>query len=169
MKHPIKYRLGHRLSYHVLSPHTTKQPMEPVTETPLDKYRDHTAPLLLTDDISTLGSGSIFTDIVVLSNPQTRPRVIKCVKHPLDDRDAGFLSTNWSDQRLQDLRRILIEVGECRKVFWVQQPDDHQRFGRREALAREHSIKVIGFAIEHQEDRKRREKSLKFPILCAMI
>jgi hypothetical protein len=54
-------------------------------------------------------------------------------------------------------------------VFWVQQPDDHQRFGRREALAREHSIKVIGFAIEHQEDRKRREKSLKFPILCAMI
>lgn len=169
MKPYIKYRLWHQLPYHVPSPHTTKPPMESVTETPVPTYHHHTTPLLPTDDISTLGSGSIFTDMIVLSSPQNQPRVIKCIKHPLDDRDAGYLSVNWRDQRLQDLRRILIEVGECRKAYWAQQSDDDQRFGRRKALAREHSIKAIGFAIEHQEDRKRREKSLKFPVLCAII
>jgi hypothetical protein len=78
--------------------------MQSVTETPIITYRRHTTPLFPTDDISTLGSGSISTDIIVLNSPQTLPRVSKCVKHPLDDRDAGFPSANWNRQRLEILQ-----------------------------------------------------------------
>jgi hypothetical protein len=40
-------------------------------------------------------------------------------------------------------------------VYWELQTLDDQRFGRREAMAREHSIKVVGLAIKAQEDKER--------------
>lgn len=76
---------------------TPEATMQSVTEAPITIYRHHTTPLFPTDDITPLGSGNIFTDIIVVSSPQARPRGIKCVKHPLNDRDAGFLSVNWGD------------------------------------------------------------------------
>jgi hypothetical protein len=125
--------------------------MQPINECPITKYHHHTGPLRPTDKISPLGSGNIFTDIIVLDNEtqttQSHPRHIKCVRHPLDDRDGGFLAANWSRWRLEKLQSVLIEVKDDRKAYWERQPYDHRRFGRREALAREHSIKVVGQAI----------------------
>lgn len=133
--------------------------MQSVTEALITIYRHYTHPILPTDEISPLGSGNIFTDIVVISGPKIRPRVIKCIKHPLNDRDAGFLSVNWERQCLENLRRVLVEVQEFRTAYRAQQPADHRRFERREALAREHSIKVIEMAIVYldQDEREKRE------------
>ena len=147
----------------------TEATMQPVTETPITIYRHHTTPLLPTDDITPLGSGNIFTDIIVVSSPQARPRGIKCIKHPLDDRYAGFISVNWAGQRLANLRRVLVEVQECRTAYWAQQPADHQRFGRREALAREHSIKVIEMAIEYQGEMESRKPRVRWTTMCAVM
>lgn len=150
--------------------------MQSITEAPVTIYRHNTCPLLPTDDVSPLGSGKIFTDIVIIGdnnsaeNTRTCPRVIKCVNNPLDDRDWGFLSVNWSAQRLESLRLILIEVQEFRKAYRAQQPEDHRRFGRREALAREHSIKIIGLAIaDQQEDQERREARAGRTSTCATM
>lgn len=150
---------------------TPEATMQSVTEGPITVYRHYTTPLLPTDGISPLGSGSIFTDIVIISGPQTRARVIKCVKHPLNDRDAGFLSVNWERQRLGNLRRVLVEVQECRTAYWTQQPADHQRFGRREALAREHSTKIIEMAIVYanQDEREKREGRVRWTTMCAVM
>jgi hypothetical protein len=145
--------------------------MQSVTEAPITIYRHYTNPVLPTDEISPLGSGNIFTDIIVASSPQTRPRVIKCVKHPLNGRDAGFLSVNWEKQRLETLRRVLVEVQECGTAYWAQQPADHQRFGRREALAREHSIKIIEMAIVYadQDEREKREGRTRRTSVCVVM
>jgi hypothetical protein len=69
------------------------------------------------------------------------------------------------------MRGVLLEVRECRTVYWAQQPDDHRRFGRREALAREHSVKVIDLAILDQEEREReaREGRMRRDRLCAVM
>ena len=148
-------------------------PMQPVTETPITSYYHKTYPTLPNDRISTLGSGNLFTDIIIISNnaPHSQPRVIKCIRHPLNDRDAGFLSGNWSRERLQKMRSVLLEVKECRAVYWAQQPDDHRRFGRREALAREHSIKIIDLTILDQEERERekREGRMRRTSWCAVM
>lgn len=145
--------------------------MQSVTEAPITIYRHYTHPILQSDEISPLGSGNIFTDIVVISGPKTCPRVIKCVKHPLNDRDAGFLSVNWERQRLENLRRVLVEVQETRTAYWAQQPADHRRFGRREALAREHSIKVIEMVIVYldQDEREKREGRVRWTTICAVM
>ena len=84
--------------------------MQSVTEAPVTIHRHYTTPLLQTDEICPLSSGNIFTDTIVLSGPQTSTRVIKCVKHPLNDRDAGLFSANCSEQRLASLQRILGEI-----------------------------------------------------------
>jgi len=97
--------------------------------------------------------------------------VIKCVKHPLNDRDAGFLSVNWERQRLVNLRRVLVEVQEFRTAYWAQQPADHQRFGRREALAREHSIKIVEMAIGYadHDEREKREGRTRRTSVCVVM
>lgn len=145
--------------------------MQSVTEAPITIYRHYTHPILTTDDISPLGSGNIFTDVIIISGPQTRPRVIKCVKHPLNDRDAGFLSVNWERQRLVNLRRVLVEVQEFRTAYWAQQPADHQMFGWREALAREHSIKIVEMAIGYadHDEREKREGRTRRTSVCVVM
>lgn len=150
---------------------TSEATMQSVTEAPITIYRHYTHPILPTDEISLLGSGNIFTDIIIISSPQTRPRVIKCVKLPLNDRDAGFLSVNWDRARLENLRRVLVEVQECRTAYWAQQLADHQRFGRREALAREHSIKIIEMAIgfAYEDEREKREGRLRRTSVCGVM
>lgn len=147
-------------------------PMQSITEVPITSYSysHNTHPPLPNDNISPLGSGNIFTNIIIISN-NPQPLVIKCIRHPLNDRDAGFLSGNWSRERLRKMRSVLLEVKECRTVYWAQQPDDHQRFGRREALAREHSVKVIDSVILDQEEREgeRREGRMRRDRLCAVM
>ena len=145
--------------------------MQSVTETPITIYCHYTHPVLPTDEIAPLGSGNIFTDIIIISGPQTRPRVIKCVKHPLNDRDAGFLSVNWERQRLEILRHVLVEVQKLRTAYWAQQLADHQRFGRREALAREHSIKIVEVAIGYadQDEREKLEGRVRRTSVCGVM
>lgn len=166
-----------RIKYHSgpnpTSPNPLPSPMQPTTETPIIKYHHHTAPLRPTDKISPLGSGNIFTDIIILDNEtqptQSHQRQIKCVRHPLDDRDGGSLAANWSRWRLKKLQSVLVEVKECRTAYWEEQPHDQSRFGRREALAREHSIRVIGQAIASQQERNRRERRVEGPMMCDVM
>jgi len=64
---------------------------------------------------------------------------------------------------------ILIEVKTCRAIYWEQQPLDHQRFGRREAMARDHSIKVVGLAITAQEESERRNRPVEWNSPCTVM
>jgi hypothetical protein len=167
----------HHIEYHPglnpTSPTRISDPIQPITETPMTKYQLHTAPFLPTDNVSPLGSSNIFTDIVILDNEtqptQYHPRHIKCVRHPLDDRDGAFLAPNWSRWHLAKLQRILLEVKEYRTAYWERQPSDHRRFGRREVLAREHSIKFVGQAIADQEESNRRKRRVEGPMMCAVM
>ena len=144
--------------------------MQSVTEASVTIYRNYTTPLLLPiAEISPLSSGNIFTDAIVLRGPQTRTRVIRCVKHPLNDRDAKLFSANWSGQGLVSLQSVLGEVQKFRMAYWTQQLADHQRFGRREALKREYSSKVIEMATVRQEERRKRRGPARRNTMCAVM
>jgi hypothetical protein len=147
--------------------------MQSTDEVPTTTYQHLIGTLQSTDNISPLKSGNIFTDIVLLSDntpqAQNRPRMIRCVKHPLADRDGTYIASIRSRRLSESLRDVLVEVNILRASYWETQPIDHQRFGRKEAMAREHSIKVVGLAIKTQENKERRNRPVKWTRLCDVM
>jgi hypothetical protein len=111
-------------------------------------------------DISTIGSGTFANDVAHLGvhNDSPSHRIIRRVKHPLTDSDLD--SAAWTKQQLEQLRDVLVNLDADRKLFWSNQPVDAGRFGRRESMARQCSIRVIERAIGAVERRERRTRSL---------
>lgn len=111
------------------------------------------------DKFTLLGSGNVHTDVVDMSKPEVRgQRTIQCIKHPLTDRDLN--SKTWNKQQLEQLRDVLADVEASRRLYWARQPVDAGRLGRRESMAREHSIRVVERAIDSTRQKTTQGLSL---------